>query len=99
MAIILEGPLQVMATIQDSGRETWNHYVALQHVWEENQSLKQEIQQLQGEQNRLREQAILAMEFQKLSRYQATAPMTTMPARIIGRKGIHAWSFSTWTVP
>jgi len=86
LAMILEGPLQVVASIQDSVGETWNHYIALQHVWEENQSLKIEIQKLQGEQNRLREQAILAMDFQKLLTYQATVPMTTVPAHIIGRK-------------
>jgi len=85
MALILEGPLHGVAAIQDSVGETWNHYIALQKVWEDNQRLKQEIQQLQGEQNRLREQAILTREFQKLSLYQATAPMTTLPARIIGR--------------
>ena len=85
MAMILEGPLHGVAAIQDSMGKTWNRYIALQQVWEENQRLKQEIQQLQGEKNRLREQAILAMEFQTLSMYQATAPMTTMPARIIGR--------------
>jgi len=85
LAIILEGPLHGMAAIQNSVGETWNHYVALQQVWEENQSLKQEIQRLQGEQNQLREQAILAMEFQKLSTYQATASMITLSAHIIGR--------------
>lgn len=85
MAMILEGPLHGVAAIQDSIGKTWNRYIALQQVWEENQRLKQEIQQLEGEKNRLREQAILAMEFQTLSMYQATAPMTTMPARIIGR--------------
>ena len=85
MAIILEGPLHGVAAIQASVGETWNHYIALQQVWVENQRLKQEIQQLQGKQNRLREQAILAMEFQILSMYQTTAPMTSVPARIIGR--------------
>ena len=85
IAMILEVPLQGLASIQDSIGETWERYVALQVVWEENQSLKQQIQQLQGEQNRLREQAILFQEFQKLSNYQETVPMTTVPARIIGR--------------
>ena len=86
LAMILEGPLQLVAAIQGSVRETWSHYIALQQVWEENQNLKVEIQKLQGEQNRLREQAILALDFKKLSTYQATAPMTTMSAHIIGRK-------------
>ena len=85
MAMILEGPLHVVSAIQNSIGNTWAHYVALQEVWEENQRLREEVQRLQGEQNQLREQAILAREFQELSLYQATAPMTTIPARIIGR--------------
>ncbi|MDH5428834.1 MAG: rod shape-determining protein MreC [Nitrospirota bacterium] len=85
LALILEGPLRVMASIQDSVTGTWDHYVALQQVWEENQDLQRQIQELQGEQNRLREHAILALEFQKLSLYQEAAPMVTLPARIIGR--------------
>ena len=86
LAIMLEGPLQLVSFAQNSWRENWNHYIALQHVWEENQELKVEIQKLQGEKNRLQEQAILALDFQKLSTYQATAPMTTLAARIIGRQ-------------
>ena len=85
IAMILEGPLQVVASMQHAVGDTWSHYLALQQVWEENQSLKLEIQELQGEQNRLREQAILAMDFEKLLIYQATAPMTTLSAHIIGR--------------
>jgi len=86
LALILEGPLHLVATIQKSAGETWGQYIAFQQVWEENQQLKLEIQKLQGEQNRLREQAILAMDYQKLSAYQATAPMVTVQAHIIGRK-------------
>lgn len=85
LAIILEGPLQIVSSIQDSGLETWNHYIALQRVWEENQRLKLEIQKLQGEQNRLREQAIIGLDFQRLLIYQGTAPMTTLAAQVIGR--------------
>ncbi len=85
IAMILEVPLQVLASIQHTIGDTWDNYMTLDQVWEENQRLKQQIQELQGEQNRLREQAILSQEFQKLLNYQETAPMTTVPARIIGR--------------
>ena len=85
LAIVLEGPLKMMAALQDSVGETWSYYIALREVWEENQNLKAENQKLQGELNRLREQAILARDFQKLSMYQATLSMTTVPAHIIGR--------------
>jgi len=84
-ARILEVPLHAVASIQDSIRNSWNHYIALQNVWEENQQLKQEVQLLQGEQNLLREQIILATQFQQLLAYQETTPMATIPARIIGR--------------
>ncbi len=85
LAMFLEGPLKVVASIQDSVGKTWDHYLALQHVWEENQQLKIQIQKLQGEQNHLREQAILSQNFQKLFAYQAISPLTTLPAHIIGR--------------
>ena len=83
---ILEVPLHSVASLQDSISEIWDHYIALQNVWEENRHLSQEIQRLQGEQNLLREQTIIATQFQQLMAYQETAPMTTLPARIIGRK-------------
>ena len=85
VAIILEGPLQIIANIQDSVEESWSRYIALQEVWDENQQLKAQVLRLQGEQNRLREQAILNLEFQKLFAYQESVPMTTVAARIIGR--------------
>jgi len=71
--------------MQDSISDIWSHYIALQNVWEENRHLRQEIQRLQGERNLLREQTIIATQFQQLLAYQQTAPMTTLPARIIGR--------------
>jgi rod shape-determining protein MreC len=71
--------------MQDSISEIWTRYIALQTVWEENQLLRQEIQRLQGEQNLLREKIIISTQFQQLLAYQETAPMTTLPARIIGR--------------
>lgn len=85
LARILEVPLHAMAAIQDAISDTWNHYIALQNVWEENQHLRTEIQRLQGELNLLREQTIIATQFRQLLAYQETAPMTTLPARIIGR--------------
>ena len=82
---ILEVPLHAVASLQDSISEIWNRYIALTNVWEENQHLRQEIQRLQGEQNLLREQTIIATQFQQLLAYQETAPIVTLPARIIGR--------------
>ncbi|MDR4460494.1 MAG: rod shape-determining protein MreC [Nitrospirales bacterium] len=84
-ARILEVPLHMVASLQSSIGQAWDHYIALQNVWEENQQLQQEIQRLQGEQNLFREQTIITSQFQQLLAYQETTPMTTLPARIIGR--------------
>lgn len=84
-ARIIEIPLHSVASVQDSVSEIWNHYIVLQNVWEENRYLKLEIQRLQGEQNLLREQSIMATQFQQLLAYQETSPLRTLPARIIGR--------------
>ena len=85
LAMILETPLHAVASIQDSLQEIWNHYIALQHVWEENETLRQKIRELEGERNLLKEQAIITGQFQELEAYQETTPMMTTAARIIGR--------------
>ena len=82
---ILEVPLHTVSSIQNSIHDSWDQYIAVQKVWEENQQLRQEIQRLKGEQNFLREQLIIAAQFRQLLIYQERAPMTTLPARIIGR--------------
>ncbi len=85
LASILEVPLELVASLQQTIGDTWEQYVDLQQVEAENQSLTSEIARLQGEINNLKEQAIIAEEFGRLLTYQQTAPMKTVPARIIGR--------------
>lgn len=85
LASVLEVPLKWVASLQQAVGETWERYVALQHVEADNQSLTVEVARLQGEINHLKEQAILAAEFDRLLTYQQTAPMKTVAARIIGR--------------
>ena len=85
LAMILETPLHAIASLQDSLQEVWSHYLALQHVWEDNQILKQKIRELEGERNLLKEQAIIMGQFQKFEAYQESSPMQTTAARIIGR--------------
>ncbi|MGD9853173.1 MAG: rod shape-determining protein MreC [Nitrospirales bacterium] len=85
LASILEVPLKWVAALQHAVGRTWDGYVALQHVEEDNQALTLEVARLQGEINHLKEQAIIAEEFERLLTYQQTAPMKTVAARIIGR--------------
>lgn len=82
---VLEVPLKFVASLQESVRETWDQYVALQHVAQENQALTHEVARLRGEINQLKEEHILAEEFERLITYQQAAPMQTVAARIIGR--------------
>lgn len=85
LSSVLEVPLKWVASLQQAVGETWERYVALQHVEADNQALTLEVARLQGEVNLLKEQAIIAEEFERLLTYQQTAPMKTVPARIIGR--------------
>lgn len=82
---VLEVPLKFVASLQESVRETWGQYVALQHVAQENQALTHEVARLHGEINQLKEEHILEEEFERLITYQQAAPMQTVAARIIGR--------------
>ncbi len=85
LAGVLEVPLHYLAWVQDTLDQTWDHYVAVQDVWEENQRLKHEVERLKGEQNALREQIIVSQQFHELTEYQSQLPMSTISARIIGR--------------
>ena len=85
LSAVLEVPLKLVASLQQSVGETWDQYIALQHVVEENQTLTREVARLHGEMNELKEQSIIAEEFERLLTYQHTAPMQTVAARIIGR--------------
>lgn len=78
-------PVHLLAALDRGIRESWNHYIALQGVYEQNIALRQEIDQLRGEIGRLREQIIVSEQLADLLHYQAEAPMETIAARIIGR--------------
>ena len=85
VATVLEIPLQWVTGLQQSASNAWKRYIALQQVEEENHQLSLQVNQLQGEINRLKEQAIINRQFERLFSYQETAPMKTVAARIIGR--------------
>lgn len=85
LSSVLEVPLKFVTSIQRSVGETWNHYIALHHAAQENDALTREVARLQGEINQLKEQNIIAKEFERLMTYQRTTPMKTVAARIIGR--------------
>lgn len=85
VAQIVAVPVRVLASLDRGIRESWNHYIALQGVYEQNLALRQEVERLRGEISRLREQIIVSEQLADLLRYQANAPLETTAARIIGR--------------
>ena len=54
LASILEVPLELVASLQQTIGDTWEQYVDLQQVEAENQALTSEIARLQGEINNLK---------------------------------------------
>ena len=85
VAQLMTVPIQWLATWDRSIRESWNHYLALQGVHEQNLALRQEIQELEGEISQLREQATVSEQLTQLLEFQEEAPLDTVAAQVIGR--------------
>ena len=78
-------PLQALASMDRGIREVWNHYIALQGVYEQNLALSEEVQQLKGQMTQLREHIIVSEQLSQLLAFQQASPMQTVEARVIGR--------------
>lgn len=78
-------PIQALASLDRGVRELWNHYIALQGVYEQNLGLHQEVQQLKTQISELREHAIVSKQLADLLDFREHAQMETIPARVIGR--------------
>lgn len=83
-------PLHALASLDRAIRDLWNHYIALQGVYEQNVALRQEIERLQGEIAHLREHVIVSEQLDELLQYQQDVPVQTVAARIIG------WDPASW---
>jgi rod shape-determining protein MreC len=82
---ILSWPIRVVAAVQGGLGETWQHYVALQGVEEENRRLRREIELLQGQNSQLREAASATERLTALLEFKAQALPTMVAAQVIGR--------------
>ena len=85
VADVVGVPLEMMANVDRSVRNWWNQYVALQGIYEQNRILQTRVQELQGELNQLREQALASQRLAALLEFQDESSMTTLAARVIGR--------------
>jgi len=78
-------PLEGMATLDRDMREWWMQYIALQGLSEQNRELRERVQHLTGEVNRLREQALTAERLAALLKFQKEESIRIVAARVIGR--------------
>ncbi len=85
VADVVSVPLEMMAGIDRGVRNWWNQYLALQGVYEQNRRLQAKVQELQGELNQLREQALASQRLAALLDFQEKSAMTTLAALVIGR--------------
>lgn len=85
IASIMAIPMKAIASVDQNARNIWHRYIALQGVHEQNEILQEQVAQLQGELNQLREKALQADRLAALLDFQATGQVETIPARIIGR--------------
>ncbi|WP_447969738.1 rod shape-determining protein MreC [Nitrospira sp. M1] len=85
VAQILAVPIQGLSSLDFSIRDTWNHYLALQGVYEQNLQLQEEIDQLHAKMSQLQEQMIVSEQLSAMLDFQEHALMETVAARVIGR--------------
>ena len=91
------GPLQaVVAKVSSFGSSFWRNYIALQHVREENEQLRQELQQYRAANVAYREAVATNMRLQKLLELKESLPPPTLTAEIVG-KDPSLW-FRTYTI-
>ena len=90
LADLVAIPVRATATLDRTLREWWMQYIALQGLSQQNRELRETVQQLRGEVNRLREQAYMAQRLAALLEFQKDQSVRTVAARVIGR------SVSNW---
>lgn len=90
LADLVAIPVRGMATLDRTLREWWMQYIALQGLSQQNHELRETVQQLRGEVNRLREQAHMAERLATMLEFQKETSVRTVAARVIGR------SVSNW---
>ena len=73
--------------LQAGGDRIWRNYLYLRGVRQENRALQQQIQQLQLEQVRLRQDAEQAQRLQALLGFKEQFIAKTMAAQVIGSSG------------
>ena len=82
---VLAVPIQGLAALNEGVRDVWEGYLALHEVYEGNERLKEEVQQLRRENSELRERAASSERLAELLAFKETVPFQTVAAQVIGR--------------
>lgn len=91
------GPLQTaVAKVSNYGSSIWRNYIALLQVREENEQLRQELQQYKAANVEYREAVATNIRLQKLLELKESLPPPTLTAEIVG-KDPSLW-FRTFTI-
>ena len=85
ITLLVALPLEGFIAIDSGVRGIWNHYIALQEVYEQNLALKEDIARLKEQLTQLREQVIISEHLTQLLDFQQAGPIQTVAARVIGR--------------
>ena len=82
---IVSWPLRAVAGIQGGVADSWDHYVVLQGVQEENMALRKELEQLKGQNSQLREAAVATERLTALLEFKGQEMFPMVAAQVIGR--------------
>lgn len=85
IADVLALPISAMAAVDQSIRDWWNQYVALQGLHDQNRHLRLQVQELQGQLNQQQERSLASQRLTVLVDFQNHGEMDTLVARVIGR--------------
>lgn len=82
---ILSLPLAAFSSLDHGISETWDGYLALQGVREENRQLRRDIEMLKGMNNQLRDSVSATQRYETLLNFKQQTSSRTVAAQVIGR--------------
>jgi len=85
VASVVAFPIRAFAAVSRNVTETWEGYVSLRQVYEENKQLRREILALRGQNSELREIASSSQRLAELLEFKQKMPSETIAAQVIGR--------------
>lgn len=82
---VLSLPLAAFSSLDHGISETWDGYIALQGIREENRQLRRDIELLKGQNNQLRDSVAATQRYETLLNFKQQSSSRTVAAQVIGR--------------